>query len=73
MKVAFTRVKDDKVVVRRRDENSLLALFCLTIGNAFDWDRVSVIVKGTTRYTRDFYGGLEWCVTLDPGYRALRH
>ncbi len=66
-----------KNAVRRQDENSLLALHCLTTGHAFDWDRTSVIGKGSTKHTRDFIEAwntpstcVNQCVTLDPGYRA---
>ncbi len=72
------RVKEHKGAVRRQDENSLLALNCLMTGNAFDWDRASVIGKGTTKHTRDFIEAWNTtstcdnqCVTLGPDYRAL--
>ncbi len=74
-----TRVKEQTGAVRRQDENSLLALHCLTTGHAFDWDRASVIGKGTTKHTRDVIEAwnttstcVNQCVTLDPGYRALQ-
>ncbi len=73
-----TRVKEHEGAVRRQDENSLLALHCLTTGHAFDWDRATVIGKGTTRHTRNFIEAwnttstyANQCVALDPGYRAL--
>ncbi len=74
-----TRVKEHKGAVRRQDENFLLALHCLTTGHASDWDRASVIGKGTTKHARDFIKAwnttstcVNQCVTLDPGYRAIR-
>ncbi len=74
------KVKEPKDAVRRQDENSLLALHCLTTGHAFDWDIASVIGKGTTKHTRDFIEAcntsstcVNICVTLDPGYRVLRN
>ncbi len=73
-----THVKEHKRAVRRQDENSLHALRCLTTGHAFDWDRPSIIGKGTTKYTHDFIEAwnttpicVNQCVTLNPGYRAL--
>ncbi len=42
-----TRMKKHKGAVRRQDENSLLALRCLTTGHAFDWGRATVVGKGT--------------------------
>ncbi len=74
-----TRVKEQKVAVRRQDEKSLLALHCLTAGHAFDQDRASVTGRGTTKHTR--VGTETWnttftcanqCKTLYLGYRALR-
>ncbi len=74
-----TRVKEHKGVVRRQDEIYLLALHCLTTAHPFDWDRASVIGKGTTKQTRDFIEAwnttsicVNQCVTLDPGYKTLR-
>ncbi len=74
-----TRVKEHKGAVRRQDENSLLALHCLTTGHAFDWDRASIIGKGTTKHTHDCieaWNTTSTCVnqniTLDPDNRALR-
>ncbi len=49
-----TRDKEHNGAVRRQDENSLLALYCLTTSHAFDWDRASVIGKGDTKHTRYF-------------------
>ncbi len=75
-----THVKEHKGVVRRQDKHSLLALHCLTTGHAFNWDRASVIGKGSTKHTRDFIEAwtttstcVNQCVTLSPGYRALRN
>ncbi len=72
-----TRVKEHKGAVRRQDEDYLLALHCLTTGHAFDWDRATVIGKGTTKHTRYFIESwnttsrrVSQRVTLDPGYRA---
>ncbi len=45
-----TRVKEHEGAVRRQDENSLLALYCLTMGHAFDWDRASIIGKISEKY-----------------------
>ncbi len=53
---------EHKGAVRRQDENSLLPLHCLTTGHAFDWDRESVIGKGTTKHTRGFIEA--WNTTL---------
>ncbi len=47
-----TRVKEHKGAVRRQDENSLLALHYLMTSHAFDWNKASVIGKGTTRDNR---------------------
>ncbi len=41
----FTRLKEHIGTIRQQDENSLLALHCLTTGHAFDWDGASVIGK----------------------------
>ncbi len=49
-----TRMKEHKGAVRRQDENSLLALHCLTSGHAFDWDRATVVGNGTSKYKREF-------------------
>ncbi len=75
----FTRVKKHKGAARLHDANSLLAIHSPTTGHAFDWDRASVIGKGTTKHTRDFTEAwnttttcVNQCVTLDPGYRALQ-
>ncbi len=38
-----TRIKEHQSVVRQQDENSLLALHCLTIGHAYDLTRASVV------------------------------
>ncbi len=74
-----TRMKEHNGAVRRQDEISLLVLHCLTTGHAFDWDRTTVVGKGTSKYKREF--GEAWnttstCVNqsmnLDPGYKALR-
>ncbi len=69
-----TRAKEHKSAVRLQDENSLLALHCLTTGHAFDWDRASVIGKGTRKHTRDIiepwnttFACINQCVTLNPG------
>ncbi len=74
-----TRVKERKGAVKRRDENALLALHCLTTGHTFDWDRASVTGKGTTQYTLNYieaWNTTSTCVnqfvTLDPLSRALR-
>ncbi len=48
------RVKKYRGVVRRQDENSLLALRSLKTGRAFDWDRATVIGKETTKPTHFF-------------------
>ncbi len=48
-----TRMKEHKGAVRRQDENSLLALHCLTSGHAFDWDRATVMGNGTSKYKRE--------------------
>ncbi len=45
-----TRVKEPEGAVRRQDENSLLALHCLTTGHAFDWDRAFIIGKISEKY-----------------------
>ncbi len=47
-------MKEQLCAVRRQDENSLLALHCLTTGHAFNWTRVSVVGNGTTKRTREF-------------------
>ncbi len=74
-----TRMKEHKGAVRRQDENSLLALHCLTYGHAFDWDRATVVGNGTSKYKREFveaWNTTSTCVNqsmnLDPGYKALR-
>ncbi len=36
-----THMKEHKGAARRQDENSLLALHCLTTSHAFDWDRAN--------------------------------
>ncbi len=55
------------------DENSLLALHCLTTGHAFDWTRASVVGNGTTIRTWDFIEAwkttptcVNQCTTIDP-------
>ncbi len=74
-----TRTKEHKGTVRRQDENSLLALHCLTTGHAFDWDRTTVFGKGMSEYKREFveaWNTTSTCanqsMNLDPGYKALR-
>ncbi len=53
------RVKEHKGAVRRQDENSLLALHCLTTDHAFDWDRASVHWKRDHETYALFYGGMK--------------
>ncbi len=68
-------VKEHKGAVRRRDGN----VHCLSTGHALNWGRACVMKKGTIRHPRDFIEAwkiisacVTQCVTLDPGYRALR-
>ncbi len=66
-----TRMKGNKGAVRRQDENSLLALHCLTNNHAFDWDRATVVGKGTPKYKREYvkaWNTTSTCVNLDSGY-----
>ncbi len=72
-------VKENKGAVRRQDDNSLLALHCLTSDHAFDWDRATVVGNGMSKYKREFveaWNTASTCVNqsmnLDPGYKALR-
>ncbi len=69
-----TRVKEHKGAVGRQDEISILALYCLTTGHAFDWNKPSVIKKLITKHARSFIETstcFNQCVTLDPGNIAL--
>ncbi len=50
----IARMKEPQRVVRRQDDNSLLALHCLTPGRTFEWTRVSVVGNGSTKRTREF-------------------
>ncbi len=74
-----TRMKENQSAVRRQDENSLLALHCLTTGHAFDWTRASVVGNGTTKRIREFIEAwkttstcVNQCTAIDPCYKALR-
>ncbi len=74
-----TPMKEHQSAVRRQDENSLLALRCLTTGHRFDWTRASVVGNGTTKRTREFIEAwkttptcVNQCTTIDPCYKALR-
>ncbi len=72
-----TRMKEHKGTIRRQDENSLLALQCLTTGHAVDWDRDTVVGKGTPKYKREYLEAwnttsVNQSMNLDPGYKALR-
>ncbi len=51
---AIPRMKEPKSAVRRQDVNFLLALHSLTTGHVFDWDRATVVGKGTPKYKREF-------------------
>ncbi len=73
-----TRMKEHQSAVRRQDENSLLALHCLTIGHAFDWTRASVVGNGTTKRTQEFIEAwkttptcVNQCTIIDPCYKTL--
>ncbi len=50
--------------VRRKDENSLLALHRLTTVHAFDWTRASVVGNGVTKRTREFIEAWKTTPTL---------
>ncbi len=49
-----TRMREHQSAFRRQDENSLLALHCLTTAYTFDWARASVVGNGSTKITREF-------------------
>ncbi len=74
-----TRMKEHQSAVRRQDENSLLALHCLTTGHAFAWTRASVVGNGATKRTREFIETWkttptyvnQWTI-IDPCYKTLR-
>ncbi len=72
-------IKVYKGVVRRQDENPLLALHCLTAGHAFDWDRDTVVKNTTSKHKREFVEAwnttstyINECINLDAGYKTLR-
>ncbi len=72
-------MKEHKGAVRRQDETSLHTLHFLTTGHVFDWERATVVGKGTSKHKREFveaWNTTPTCVNqsmnLDPGYKALR-
>ncbi len=58
-------MKSHKGAVRRQDENSLLNLHCVTTGHAFDWDKATVVGKGTSKFKREFVDAWNTAFTCD--------
>ncbi len=71
-------MKEHQNAVRRQDENSPLALHCLTTVHAFNWTRASTVWNGSTKRTREFIearnitpASIYQCTEIDPCYKAL--